>query len=275
MHHMTMTQMATSYQPMQILESTTMLHDLIETPSEYERHFERYSSGLIFRIGYGKVVETGNEPYVRKIVEVVHHVERVASPGAYLVDMIPILKYLPDFLAPFKQEAKTLHRQEIELFRSLLIDVKHRMESGDAPECFSKTYWENEDEYGLSVDEAAYVIGTLFEAGTGTTAALMMSYCLCMCLHPEWQAQGQKEVDQVCGDRLPQFEDLPQLPIARAIIKEVARWRPVTAGGTSHKFKTNLGVPHQLIKDDVYLGYYLPAGTNIHPNQWHVACVKG
>jgi hypothetical protein len=226
-----MTQMAVSYQPMQILESTKLLHDLILSPSEYEQHFERYSSGLIFRIGYAKRVETGNEPYVRRIMEVNHTVERVGSPGAYIVDTLPFLNYLPKFLAPWKKEAEFLHNREITLFRSLLMDVKKEMADGECQPCFSRTFWENEDEYGLSVDEAAYVIGTLFEAGSGTTAAAMMSFCLTMCLHPEWQKEGQDEVDQVCGDRLPEFDDIPNLPMCRAIIKEVTRWHPVTAGG--------------------------------------------
>jgi len=171
---------------------------------------------------------------------------------------------------------------EVDLFRSLLTDVKQEMERGEAPVCFARTFWENEEEYGLSVDEAAYVIGTLFEAGSGTTAAAMMSFCLCMCLHPEWQRKGQAEVDHVCGDRMPEFEDLPRLPTCRAIIKEVARWRPVTAGGNSNTFPSideiwprsltgmmvTVGVPHQLVKDDEYDGFFFPAGTNIHANQW-------
>jgi len=231
MHHLTMTQMAMSYQPMQILESTKLLHDLILSPSDYERHFERYSGGLIFRIGYGKRVDTGNEPHIRQIMLVNHTVERVASPGAYLVDTLPFLNYLPKFLSPWKREADFLHDREIKLFRSLLIDVKNEMEDNTAPQCFARTFWENQSEYGLSVDEAAYVIGTLFEAGSGTTGAAMMSFCLCMCLHPEWQRAGQEEVDRVCGERIPEFDDLPKLPMCRAIIKEVARWRPVTAGG--------------------------------------------
>jgi hypothetical protein len=231
MHHLTMTQMANSYQPMQSLESKKLLFDLLQTPDDYERHFERYSSGLIFRIGYGKTVDTGDEPYVRRIIDVVHTVERVASPGAYLVDTMPMLKYLPEILAPFKREAKKLHEKEIGLFRSLLLDVKMEMNRGTAPECFSKTFLQHQDEYGLSIDEASYVIGTLFEAGSGTTAAAMMSLCLCMCLHPQWQTKAQKEIDDVCGDGMPEFEDIPKLPLVRAVIKEVSRWRPVTAGG--------------------------------------------
>jgi cytochrome P450 len=88
-----------------------------------------------------------------------------------------------------------------------------------------------------------------------------MSFMLAMVHHPEWQRRLQQEIDAVVGNsRLPNFDDIPRLPTVRAIIKETLRWRPVTAGG----------VPHQLIKDDVYVGTFLPAGTSIHANQWAI-----
>ncbi|EXJ66441.1 uncharacterized protein A1O5_10593 [Cladophialophora psammophila CBS 110553] len=258
---MTMHAAATSYQPTQVWESERMLYDLLRAPEKYELFFERYASALIMRLGYGKEIESGEEPYARDILKVVHTVERVASPGAYLVDTFPMLMHLPAWLAPFKQEAARLHNFEINLFRELLLEVREKMRNGKALKCFSRTFLERQSEFGLSDDEGAYVIGTLFEAGAGTTAAAMMSFVLSMCHYPEWLKKMQKEVDRVVGDeRLPNFGDIPQLPTVRAIAKETLRWRPVTAGG----------VPHELIKDDVYEGFFFPAGTNIHANQWAI-----
>lgn len=259
MHTMTMAAAATSYQTTQIWESDRLLYDLLRTPEKYEDLFERYAGALILRLGYGKNVDSGNESYARDILKVVHHVERVASPGAYLVDTFPILLYLPAWLAPFKREAARLHEFEIALFRNLLFEVREKMRVGKAPTCFAKTFLERQLEFNLSDDEGAYVIGTLFEAGAGTTAAAMMSFVLCMCHSPEWQRKMQEEVDHVVGEeRMPDFTDIPRLPTVRAVAKETLRWRPVTAGG----------VPHELIQNDVYKGYFLPAGTNVHPNQW-------
>ena len=76
--------------------------------------------------------------------------------------------------------------------------------------------------------EGAYVVGMLGLAGLLTTASAMMTYILAMCLHPEWQAKLQEELDRVCGDRMPETTDSPQLPVLRAVIKEIMRWRPVT-----------------------------------------------
>lgn len=95
MHLVTNTTVANSYHPTQELESTRMLWDLIRATNEYEVWFERYASGLIFRLAFGKTVETGREPLVQQILETVHTVERVASPGAYLVDSFPFLMHLP------------------------------------------------------------------------------------------------------------------------------------------------------------------------------------
>ncbi|PVH90895.1 cytochrome P450, partial [Periconia macrospinosa] len=191
----------------------------------------------------------------------VHTVERVASPGAYLVDTFPSLMMLPTFLAPFKKELKTLHQIELNLFRELLENVRSKLSSGNAPKCWERTFIEDKEKFALSEDEGAYVIGTLYEAGSSTTAAAMMNVILCLLHYPKWQVKLQEEVDRVVGEeRLPLFEDMENLPVVRSVVKEALRWRPVTAGG----------LPHQVDKDDVYDGVFFPKGTNVHPNQWAI-----
>ena len=143
----------------------------------------------------------------------------------------------------------------------LLEDVRERMKDGTAPKCWERDFLENQSEFNLTDDKGAYVVGTMFEAGSGTTSAAMMSFVLAMVLHPLWFRKVQEEVDSVCGaERMPYLDDVRQLPIVRAVIKETLRWRPVTAGG----------LPHMSTKDDVYEGLFIPANTVIHPNQWAI-----
>lgn len=261
MHQVANSNIAPKYHPTQELESTRLLRDLIREPSNYEHWFERYSAAVVFRLAFGKRIETGDEEIVRKIVAVNHNLERIASPGAYLVDTFPILMNIPKPLAPFKQELDELHEREHSLFRGLMEDVRERMKSGTAPQCWERDFLEHQSDFNLTDDQGAYVVGTMFEAGSGTTSAAMMSFMLAMVHHPQWLHKLQEEVDSVCGaERLPYLEDMPQLPTVRAVVKEVLRWRPVTAGG----------LPHMLIKDDVYEGLFLPAGTVLHPNQWAI-----
>ena len=272
MHSLTNVSLATSYEGIQEEESLRAVRDLMREPDKYETWFERYSAGLILRLAYSKRVDTGEEAFVRRILKVVHTVERVASPGVYLVDAFPILMRLPSFLAPFKREGKRLHDEEISLFRGLLQEGVEASKDAPSPESanFCGKWAANRKAYDISDDHVAYVIGTLFEAGAGTTAAAMSSFVLAMTLHPKEFASLQRELDKVVGDRLPTFEDMPNLPRVRAAAKEVLRWRPVTAGG----------LPHMLIKDDVYKmpdgrSVFLEKGTAVHAVQWAIHREEG
>jgi len=111
----------------------------------------------------------------------------------------------------------------------------------------------------MSYIEGAHVLGSMYEAGAGTVAAAVLSAILAMCRYPEWLRKMQDEIDHVVGNkRMPSFNDIPELPIVRAFYKETLRWRPVTAGG----------FPNRLMKDDVYEGYHIPKGVNVHGNIW-------
>jgi len=80
-----------------------------------------------------------------------------------------------------------------------------------------------------------------------------------MTLFPEVQKKAQEELDRVIGpDRLPEFKDRDQLPYINALVSETSRWQPIG----------KLSVPHQVIKDDVHEGYFIPKGSIILPNVW-------
>ena len=79
-----------------------------------------------------------------------------------------------------------------------------------------------------------------------------------MALYPEVQKRAQADIDLLASSRLPTLDDFNSLPYIRAIIKEVVRWGPVVP----------LGLPHAVLKDDVYENYFIPKGTTIHLNVW-------
>jgi len=54
---------------------------------------------------------------------------------------------------------------------------------------------------------------------------------MAMALYPEVQKKAQKELDEVIGDRLPEFNDRPNLPYINAMVKESFRWQPVVPLG--------------------------------------------
>lgn len=60
-----------------------------------------------------------------------------------------------------------------------------------------------------------------------------------MCLHPRAQQRAQEEIDRVVGsEKLPTFEDRPNLPFVDACVKEVLRyWTIAPIGQYCHAQK--------------------------------------
>ncbi len=101
------------------------------------------------------------------------------------------------------------------------------------------------------------------------TVSVVLSAMLAFLLYPEVQAKAQAELDAVVGPtRLPNFDDRPQLPYLEAILSEALRWNPVSPMGihfhamnvnSAHRF---VGIAHRSVQEDVYRGYYIPAGMS-------------
>ena len=114
---------------------------------------------------------------------------------------------------------------------------------------------------GFSDDQAGYISGSLLEAGSDTTAAILYGFILAMIIWPDVQKKVKAEIDQVVGpDRLPTIEDYPNLPYVRCCIKESIRWMPTVI----------LGVPHAAIQEDTYKGWRIPAGATVINNVWAI-----
>ncbi len=101
------------------------------------------------------------------------------------------------------------------------------------------------------------------------TVSVVLSTMLAFLLYPEVQAKAQAELDAVVGPTwLPNFDDRPQLPYIEAILSEALRWNPVLPMGI-HFYTTNVnsahrfvGIAHRSVQEDVYRGYYIPAGMS-------------
>ena len=58
-------------------------------------------------IGYGISVQESDDPYISMAEEALDGLSQAAIPGAFLVDLIPILKYVPSWFpgAGFQKKA--------------------------------------------------------------------------------------------------------------------------------------------------------------------------
>jgi cytochrome P450 len=120
---------------------------------------------------------------------------------------------------------------EANFLKRLVNETRLDMGAGMAQPSFARHFVTHKAAARLSETEGAYALGSVFDTGADMMAAQMKSFCLALCRHPEWQDKMQTEIDAVCGDRMPEFSDIPSLPVTRAVLVEVARWRPACPGG--------------------------------------------
>lgn len=65
----------------------------------------------------------------------------------------------------------------------------------------------------MTDDEAAYLCGSIFGAGSDTSSSAIATVVMAAACHPEQQQAVQAELDRVVGsDRLPSFDDFGDLP---------------------------------------------------------------
>ena len=89
----------------------------------------------------------------------------------------------------------------------------------------------------------------------------MFWWMLAIITYPDVRKRAQDELDSVVGrSRIPTFSDLPHLPYIRAMVKEALRWRPVAP----------FAIPHVSTEHDWYNGMFIPKGTIMIANVWHL-----
>ncbi|KAF1949794.1 cytochrome P450 [Byssothecium circinans] len=250
-----------TYLPYQDLENKAMLLGFLETPDLFIDHIRRYTNSLTTQMVFGFRTTSIDDPKLKQLFHGFEKFSQVTGTDtAALLDLFPILRWLPDAVLPMRRYAKELHVKEKELYVGHWLNVKKAIKSGTAKPCFCLDLARAQDEEGFSDDLAGYISGSLLEAGSDTTSATLIGFVQAMILFPEVVKIAQAELDRVCGDRLPTMDDEPDLPYIRGCVKESLRWMPTDI----------LGVPHAVIKDDEYMGYTIPKGSGVMWNVWAV-----
>jgi cytochrome P450 len=115
----------------------------------------------------------------------------------------------------------------------------------------------------FSDELAAYISGSLLQAGSETTSTILMGFVQAMVINPAVAQEAQVEIDRVCGDRLPDLNDYHNLLYIRACVKETLRWQPAIP----------LSTPHATTMEDNYMGYRIPKKATVLINAWYVALI--
>jgi len=259
----------TKYQPIQRRETQAFLRRLLVTPDNLFHHIRHTFAASIMKISYGIDVEESDDPYISIAEEALHGIVEAGVPGAFLVDFLPILKYVPSWFPGAGFQKKAAHWRELQVLMAEkpFRHVKDQLNNGKAVPSVAASLIErllhDEDNPERPIQErlAKEVALVSYAGGADTTVSSVQTLFLAMALYPEVQKKAQAEIDAVVGpNRLPDFQDRPSLLYINAVVKESMRWNIVVP----------LGIPHIATNADEYDGYYIPKGTIVIGNAWSI-----
>ncbi|KAF8182236.1 cytochrome P450 [Mycena galopus ATCC 62051] len=257
-HQMLQPRVVGGYEEMQLTESLRLLLDLVEAPKDYYHHFQRFPASLVFNLTFGQKLDDDGKDLAAALNILTTFVQDI-NPNSHLVDTFPLLDLLPDFLSPWRAEAKKKHEREIELYGRLSLGVKARMEKDTGMECFAARLWDQQAKLNISDEEIFYIAGSAFLAGTDSNSVTLLWFVMTMALYPAAMKRAQDEIDSVWNsDTLPNFSQMRELPYCSALVKEVIRWSPATP----------LSIPHYTDAADEYKGYTIRKGTSVISSLW-------
>ncbi|KAL0565217.1 hypothetical protein V5O48_016811 [Marasmius crinis-equi] len=244
------------------------VNKVLESPEKLFQHLRRNAAFITMKVAYGYTISDYNDHFVEIAEEAMRIGSLVAAPGKWLVDSIPILRFIPEWFpgAGFKRQAKAwsehMYLQSLEPH----LWVKEQMKKGSAEPSFSSNLLQDgnggiTDDKELD-DVVLWTAGALYAAGADTTVSVVRTFVFCMMMHPTVQNKVQTELDKFMESehRLPTLKDWSQgaLPYLDAILLEVLRWHPPAP----------MGLFHAAAHDDEYSGYLIPAKTTIIGNIW-------
>ncbi|KAG2131608.1 cytochrome P450 [Suillus bovinus] len=263
-----------AYRDILLEDAKQLVCDVLKAPEKHQEHVKRFSNSVILRMTYGKSMPTANtDPEVVGMKLAAERFGIVMQPGAFLVDRIPILRYVPWY----GLQLKAWSREEHELVLGQMERVQNEIASGIAGPSFMRTLLEQHG-HQLSKTEMCSLAGTIFGAAVDNISAAINTAVLAAACHPEAQARVQEQLDAVVGrERAPSFEDVQCLTELRAFMHESLRWRPTVPLGRTSSFRcqrlltVGTGFAHRATKDIVWKGLWVPAGATVYGCHWAIS----
>ncbi|KAG6914605.1 hypothetical protein DXG01_016368 [Tephrocybe rancida] len=269
--------------------STLLTKSLRQTPEAFVDHVRfakinislRAAGRVIMSTIYGIDVHSAEDQYISIAELAMDMISKAVIPGAYLVDLIPAMKYLPKWI-PFTAFHQVGSRGRVlvaELIQKPFEHVKAGIifgyeVAGTAKPSFTKDVLtkgefqaerktDDEFETTLKWASASIIVLTVVArvvAGQEVVSSSILNMIMAMATNPDKLKIAQVELSKVVGSRLITVDDRDHLPYVHAIIKETLRWHPPLP----------MAIARSSIEDDTYRGYLIPKNTIIIPNIWYL-----
>ncbi|KAH6916316.1 cytochrome P450 98A3 [Coprinopsis sp. MPI-PUGE-AT-0042] len=253
-------------------EVPVFLSRLLDNPTGFSEEMHTVLGMIIMRGSYGGDDPSYNKRLAKSAATIVEGFLTYAAPGRLLVSTFPSLRHVPSWFpgAGWKRIIEHLGDLTEEILNEPFDAVEGRLKVGQESEFVNvaKELLESLPERDL--DEQAYahrrfvarnVAAQAYIAGIDTTFSATSALCLALAMYPDVQRKAQMELDAVIGaHRLPNSQDIENLPYIQAIMKEGARWHTVVP----------LSLPRATTSEDIYRGFRIPAKTVVLSNAWAI-----
>lgn len=256
------------------LEMKRLLHELSNSPQDFHTLTHLFCARVSSRLAYGtadRAMEhsTNAEVFISQL-----------GPSGPIPNLMPFLRYFPEWLAPGQKGVRVRQEQEAKLWTDMFNRARKAFDQAKDTSTYtnaslrlkevgsdSNLLFENEE-------EAKCAVGMLCTVAIFTTGGPAIVFIVAMILHPEWQEEIRAQIEEVVGEGdMVDFKHSPKLPILRAAIKECVRWKSTVPLGklrapdspiinTSDFWRK--GVPRLLTSNYTYDGYHFPKGAIVH-----------
>ncbi|KAI1008649.1 hypothetical protein LB504_001985 [Fusarium proliferatum] len=220
---------ASRFRDVQDVESRRLLLRILNRPEKLSMHIKTEASAIILKMTYGYNLEAEKQdPLALLIEQMMHNFSLAFIPMSWPVDVLPILRYLPETLPgmSFKHIARDWNSN-----MRMVVDVpydfvkKQISKQSNRPSYVSSLIKQHDGDVDAETEAAIkQTAAVMYAGGADTTVSSIRGFVLAMLLFPDVQRKAQQEIDSVVGtERLPHFEDRDNLPYVDALIKETLR----------------------------------------------------
>jgi cytochrome P450 len=155
--------------PIQTAEATQTMCQLLDDPAGYYDHIRRYTTAVILASVFGQRGESFQSSKVQALYHAQDRFTAILEPGATPpVDAFPFLKAIPEFLSPWRKEAKEIRQEQSSLYHKLLDETRERIRKGNSTSCFMEKIMDDQEKSGFSDEQVAYLGGILVNPPSNT-----------------------------------------------------------------------------------------------------------
>ncbi len=257
------------------LEAMTLKfgHEMLKEMENHQRN--PLEPNELFRSTIGSIIMVLTYGYsttddVKKCIDLDSRSQALLVPSGpgILLDICPALRFvLPQLKTLFDDVIK--FRKDVEnTFRTFTSIRKLNMHNSNS-QIFIDHFLNLIDESSNSKDskkitleeeDVVFVGVDVVMAGLGTTMTLLTNLLGILVNHPNIQDKAYAQIKEIIDDKPPSIEDRANIPYVEAIIIEVLRYTSFFS----------LLIPHYSSCSSKIGGYFIPEGTLIFNNVWHL-----